>query len=54
MNGFAVAALTVPMLARIDGTQQATQQDVTDKLRKSAAQLSRKSALGKTENKVLN
>jgi DNA-binding IclR family transcriptional regulator len=46
INGFAVAAMTVPMLARIDGTQQATQQEVEDKLRKSAANLSHKIALG--------
>jgi DNA-binding IclR family transcriptional regulator len=46
INGFAVAAMTVPMLARIDGTQQATQQEVEEKLRHSAAHLSRKIALG--------
>ena len=50
INGFAVAAMTVPMLARIDGTQQATQQEVEDKLRKSAANLSNKIALGNMEN----
>ena len=50
INGFAVAAMTVPMLARIDGTQQATHQEVEDKLRKSAANLSHKIALGNMEN----
>jgi DNA-binding IclR family transcriptional regulator len=52
INGFAIAAMTVPMLARIDGTQQVTQQEVEDKLRKSAANLSNKIALGKAENKA--
>jgi DNA-binding IclR family transcriptional regulator len=46
INGFAIAAITVPMLARIDGTQQATLQEVEDKLGKSAANLSHKIALG--------
>jgi DNA-binding IclR family transcriptional regulator len=50
INGFAVAAMTVPMLARIDGTQQATQQEVEDKLRRSATNLSHKIALGISEN----
>jgi DNA-binding IclR family transcriptional regulator len=45
INGFAVAAMTVPMLARIDGTEQATQQEVEDKLRKSAESLSYKIAV---------
>ncbi len=49
INGFAVAAMTIPMLARIDGTQQATQQEVEDKLRLSAVNLSNKIALGKKE-----
>jgi DNA-binding IclR family transcriptional regulator len=48
INGFAVAAMTVPMLARIDGTQQVTLQEVEDKLRRSAENLSHKIALGKT------
>jgi DNA-binding IclR family transcriptional regulator len=42
MNGFAVAAMTVPMLARIDDTAQATQNEVEDKLRKSVERLSSK------------
>jgi DNA-binding IclR family transcriptional regulator len=50
INRKAVAAMTVPMLARIDGTQQATQQEVQDKLRYSAAQLSNKIALGYKQN----
>jgi DNA-binding IclR family transcriptional regulator len=50
INGFAVAAMTVPMLARIDGEKQAAQSEVEDKLRKSAANLSRKIALGDTKN----
>lgn len=49
INGFAVAAMTIPMLARIDGAQQATQQEVEDKLRLSAVNLSNKIALGKKE-----
>jgi DNA-binding IclR family transcriptional regulator len=52
INGFAVAAMTVPMLARIDGTQQATQQEVEDKLRHSAANLSSKVALENIEKKA--
>jgi DNA-binding IclR family transcriptional regulator len=46
INGFAVAALTVPMLARIDGTQQVTQNAVEVRLRKSAENLSHKIAFG--------
>ncbi|MEY4934753.1 MAG: hypothetical protein RIS64_1112 [Bacteroidota bacterium] len=46
INGFAVAALTVPMLARIDGTEQVTQNTVEAKLRKSAENLSHKIAFG--------
>jgi DNA-binding IclR family transcriptional regulator len=46
INGFAVAAMTVPMLARIDGEKQASQSEVEDKLRESAAHLSRKIAIG--------
>ncbi len=45
INGFAVAAMTVPMLARIDGEKQATLSEVEDKLRKSAAHLSSRIAL---------
>jgi DNA-binding IclR family transcriptional regulator len=52
INGFAIAAMTVPMLARIDGTRQATLQEVEDKLRQSAANLSSKIALGNMENKA--
>ncbi len=52
INGFAVAAMTVPMLARIDGTQQATQQEVEAKLRNSAAKLSNRIALGNMETKI--
>jgi DNA-binding IclR family transcriptional regulator len=48
INGFAVAAMTVPMLARIDGTQQATLQEVEEKLRKSVKNLSSKIAIGHT------
>jgi DNA-binding IclR family transcriptional regulator len=53
INGFAVAAMTVPMLARIDGEKQAAQNEVEDKLRKSAASLSSKIALGKREKHLL-
>ena len=52
INGNAVAAMTVPMLAHIDGTRQATQQEVEEKLRKSAASLSNKIALGNAENRT--
>jgi DNA-binding IclR family transcriptional regulator len=45
INGYAVAAMTVPMLARIDGKKQATQKKVEDKLRISAANLTNKIAL---------
>jgi DNA-binding IclR family transcriptional regulator len=40
IHGFALAAMTVPMLARIDGVVQATIAEVEDALRKSAADLS--------------
>ncbi len=40
MNGHAVAALTVPMLARIDGEKQAAQNEVEIRLRESAERLS--------------
>ncbi len=46
INGFAVAAMTVPMLTRIDGAQQANLNEVEDKLRQSAAILSGKIAIG--------
>jgi hypothetical protein len=43
--------MTVPMLARIDDAQQATKSEVEEKLRHSAANLSRKISLGQTDNK---
>jgi DNA-binding IclR family transcriptional regulator len=49
-NGFAVAAMTVPMLARIDGEKQASQSEVEEKLRLSAANLSNRIALGYTNS----
>jgi DNA-binding IclR family transcriptional regulator len=52
INGFAVAAMTVPMLARIDGEKQANLSEVEEKLRQSAANLSRKIALGNMETKI--
>jgi DNA-binding IclR family transcriptional regulator len=52
INGNAVAAMTVPMLARIDGEKQVGQNEVEEKLRKSAANLSNKVALGNKENKT--
>jgi DNA-binding IclR family transcriptional regulator len=52
VNGYAVAAMTVPMLARIDGTKQATQKKVEDKLRKTAVGLSNKIAFTKTEKRT--
>jgi DNA-binding IclR family transcriptional regulator len=39
MNGYAMAAMTVPMLARIDGEEQITQDKVIEMLRKSTANL---------------
>jgi DNA-binding IclR family transcriptional regulator len=39
INGHAVAAITVPMLARIDGENQTSQSEVEDILRKSASVL---------------
>jgi DNA-binding IclR family transcriptional regulator len=47
INGNAVAAITVPMLARIDGMKQAAEKKVIEKLRKNAANLSSKIALTK-------
>lgn len=44
MNGNAVAAITVPMLARIDGTHQFTEQQVEALLRESVSNLSSKIA----------
>ena len=45
MNGYAMAAMTVPMLARIDGEEQITQHEVEEILRKSTANLSLKLCL---------
>lgn len=44
MNGNAVAAITVPMLARIDGTSQFTEKQVEELLRESVSNLSSKIA----------
>ncbi len=44
MNGNAVAAMTVPMLARIDGTNQFTEKQVEELLRESVSNLSSKIA----------
>ena len=44
MNGNAVAAITVPMLARIDGTSQFSEKDVEEVLRESVSVLSSKIA----------
>jgi DNA-binding IclR family transcriptional regulator len=54
VNGYAVAAITVPMLARIDGMKQATQNKVVEKLKKSAANLTNKIALGNNKKNTLN
>jgi DNA-binding IclR family transcriptional regulator len=43
-NGYAIAAMTVPMLARIDGMPQSSKKEVETQLRKSAADLSSKVA----------
>jgi len=40
MTGNAVAAITVPMLARIDGTNQFTEKQVEEVLRESVFNLS--------------
>ena len=48
MNGNAIAAMTVPMLARIDGTNQFTQEQVENLLRESVLNLSRKLAISDT------
>jgi DNA-binding IclR family transcriptional regulator len=45
MNGNAVAAMTVPMLARIDGTNQFTQEQVEELLKDSVSNLSQKIAI---------
>jgi DNA-binding IclR family transcriptional regulator len=52
INGFAVAAMTVPMLARIDAEKQTNLNEVEEKLRQSAANLSNKTAFRLTENKI--
>jgi DNA-binding IclR family transcriptional regulator len=44
MNGNAVAAITVPMLARIDGTIQFTEKQIEELLRESVSNLSNKIA----------
>jgi DNA-binding IclR family transcriptional regulator len=44
MNGNAVAAITVPMLARIDGTSQFTEKQVEELLRDAVSNLSNKIA----------
>lgn len=44
MNGNALAAITVPMLARIDGTTQFSEKDVEEVLRESVSVLSSKIA----------
>ncbi len=44
MNGNAMAAMTVPMLARIDGTRQFTENEVEQVLRESVKSLSSKIA----------
>jgi hypothetical protein len=50
MNGNAIAAMTVPMLARIDGTNQFTQEQVENLLRESVLNLSRKLAIGQIDS----
>ena len=51
VNSNAVAAMTVPMLARIDGTKQAAQHKVVEKLRKSAATLTSRIALASSQGR---
>jgi DNA-binding IclR family transcriptional regulator len=53
INNNAVAAMTVPMLARIDGMKQAAQNKVVEKLRRSAANLTSKIALGNNKTKTV-
>lgn len=45
MNGNAVAAMSVPMLARIDGTKQFTYEEVEEVLKDSVSNLSQKIAI---------
>jgi DNA-binding IclR family transcriptional regulator len=52
MNGNAVAAMTVPMLARIDGTNQSTHEQVEELLRDSVSNLSQKIAIGNTNSAI--
>lgn len=52
INRNAMAAMTIPMLARIDGEQQTSLEEVEEKLRKSAESLSSRIALGHTGNRV--
>jgi DNA-binding IclR family transcriptional regulator len=52
MNGNAVAAMTVPMLARIDGLAQCTHERVEDLLRDSVSNLSRKIAIDNMQHRV--
>jgi DNA-binding IclR family transcriptional regulator len=52
MNGNALAAMTVPMLARIDGLTQFTQEQVEGLLRDSVLNLNRKIAINTIEHKV--
>lgn len=41
-NGYAIAAITVPMLAKIDGSSQASKKEVETRLKKSTVKLSSK------------
>jgi DNA-binding IclR family transcriptional regulator len=50
INRNAIAAMTIPMLARIDGEVQATKAAVEEALRHSAGNLSRRITLGYTES----
>jgi DNA-binding IclR family transcriptional regulator len=52
MNGNALAAMTVPMLARIDGTNQFTHEQVEDLLRDSVSNLNRKIAIDNIEHRI--
>lgn len=52
MHRNAIAALTVPMLARIDGQAQATKEEVEAVLRESATLLSRNIAVGQTASGI--
>lgn len=52
MNGNALAAMTVPMLARIDGTNQSTHGEVEKLLRESVENLSHKIAIGNISSEI--